>query len=322
MPEATLETGELSPREGEGALMAEGGIAPILDGPLEQMATGFGHAEGPLWHPDGYWLFNDVTKGLLYRFVPGTAAALVREDTGGGSGMTFDLEGHLIVCEGSRRRVSRLVGDRPTVIAERFEGKRLQRPNDVVCRSDGGLYFTDRGLRVPLKSRELLDSGVYCLAPDGTLSFVAQCEDPNGLAFTADERTLIVANSRWTRYLLALELDGGGSILRRRIFADMSSDDHDGVPDGVKIDAEGRVYCAAAGGIWVFDAEGGKLAVIPTPEVPTNLAFGGEDLRTLMITGRTSLYLARMRTPGLRHPWYAERQVTLPTRDVPGSAAS
>ena len=287
--------------------MDDDGIAPILDGAVELVATGFAHAEGPLWHPNGYWLFNDVTKNLLYLFLPGDTPTVIREDTGGASGMTFDLEGRLILCEGSRRRVSRLDGDSLAVVAERFEGKRLQRPNDVVCRSDGSLFFTDRGLRVALRERELIDSGVYRLAPDGALSLVGQCEDPNGLAFTPDERTLLVANSRWTRYLLALELDGDAKLVRRRIFADMSSDDHDGVPDGVKIDVEGRVYCAAAGGIWVFAADGRRLGVIPTPEVATNLAFGGDDLRTLMITGRTSLYAVRLRSPGLPHPWHAPR---------------
>jgi gluconolactonase len=288
--------------------MADDGLASVVDGDLEMIATGFGHAEGPLWHPDGYWLFNDVTKSLLYRYVSSEAPAVIAEDTGGASGTTFDLEGRLVLCEGSRRRVSRLGADgKIEVIAERFEGKRLQRPNDVVCRSDGSLYFTDRGLRVALKERELMDSGVYRIAPDGGISLVAQCEDPNGLAFSADERTLFVANSRWTRYLLALELGGDGASVGRRIFADMSSDDRDGVPDGAKVDVEGRVLCAAAGGIWVFDADGRKLGVISTPEVPTNLAFGGEDLRTLLITGRTSIYAVRLKAPGLPHPWYARR---------------
>jgi gluconolactonase len=284
--------------------MVNGTLASIIDGDsVEMLATGFGHAEGPCWHPDGHWLFNDVSKSRLYRYVPGQDPAVIREDTGGASGTTFDLEGRLILCEGSRRRVSRLDGTSLEVLAERSEGKRLQRPNDVVCRSDGSLYFTDRGLRVALKERELLDSGVYRIAPDGELSLVAQCEDPNGLAFFA-EHTLLVANSRWTRYLLALELDGGGSLLRRRIFTDMSSDDRDGVPDGVKVDVKGRVYCAAASGIWVFDPDGCKLGVIETPEVPTNLAFGGNDLRTMLITGRTSLYAMAMKAPGLAHPWY------------------
>src|SRR5262249_12804953 len=128
------------------------------------------------------------------------------------------------------------------------EGKRLNRPNDVVCRSDGGLYFTDPGLRVPLAEREVPHAGVYRIAPDGAVTLVADCEYPNGLCFSPDERTLYVANTRWTQYIHAIELVGPGKMVRRRIFADMSSDETDGVPDGMKIDVEGRVYCTGPAG--------------------------------------------------------------------------
>ena len=106
---------------------------------------------------------------------------------------------------------------------DRFEGKRLNRPNDVVCKSDGSIYFTDPGLRVPLAERELPSAGVYRIAPDGKTTLVADCEYPNGLAFSPDERVLYVANTRWAQYIHALELDSAGALVRRRIFADMSS---------------------------------------------------------------------------------------------------
>ena len=286
--------------------MTNENLASIVDSELQTLASGFGHAEGPSWHPDGYWFFNDVTKSLLYRYAPGHEPIVAREATGGASGTTFDLEGRLVVCEGSTRRVTRLESDdRIEVIAERYEGKLLNRPNDVVCRSDGSLYFTDRGLRVPLKERQIADSAVYRIEPAGSITLVAQCEDPNGLAFSADERILYVANSRWTRYLLALDLDETGALVRRRIFADMSSDDRDGVPDGIKVDVDGRIYCAAAGGVWVFDAQGRRLGIIATPEVPTNLAFGGDGLCDLLITCRTSIYSIRLNVPGLPHPRHA-----------------
>jgi gluconolactonase len=190
---------------------------------------------------------------------------------------------------------------------DRFEGKRLNRPNDVVCRSDGSLYFTDPGLRVPLAERELTHAGVYRIAPDGKSTLIADCEYPNGLAFSGDERVLYVANTRWTAYILAIELDAGGNPVRRRIFADMSSDETDGVPDGMKVDVEGRVYCTGPGGTWVFAPDGARLGIIRTPEVPANLAFGGPDLRTLFFTARTSIYTMRVKTPGLPHPWYRAR---------------
>jgi len=274
----------------------------------ERLATGFVFTEGPLWHPDGFYYFVDVRASMLYRITPGRPHEVVREKTGGGNGTTFDLQGRLILCEGDNRRVTRRAADdRFEVLVDRFEGKRLNRPNDVVCRSDGSIYFTDPGLRVPLAEREVEHAGVYRIAPDGAVSLVADFEYPNGLAFSPDERLLYVANTRWAQYIHVLELDADGRMARRRIFADMSSDETDGVPDGMKVDVEGRVYCTGPGGTWVFAPDGTRLGVIRTPEVPANLAFGGPDLRTLFFTARTSVYTLRAKVPGQPHPWYRLR---------------
>ncbi len=271
----------------------------------ERLATGFVFTEGPLWHPDGFYYFVDVRSSVLYRLTPGRPHEVVREKTGGGNGTTFDLQGRLVLCEGENRRVTRTAGDgRIEVLMDRFEGKRLNRPNDVVCRSDGSIYFTDPGLRVPLGERELPYAGVYRVAPDGTQSLVADFEYPNGLAFSPDERRLYVANTRWAQYIHVLELDAAGKMLRRRIFADMSSDETDGVPDGMKVDVEGRVYCTGPGGTWVFAPDGSQLGIIRTPEVPANLAFGGPDLKTLFFTARTSVYTMRVKVAGQPHPYY------------------
>jgi gluconolactonase len=271
----------------------------------ERLATGFVFTEGPLWHPDGFYYFVDVRSSVLYRLTPGRAHEVVRDKTGGGNGTTFDLQGRLVLCEGENRRVTRTAGDgRIEVLMDRFEGKRLNRPNDVVCKSDGSIYFTDPGLRVPLGERELPYAGVYRVAPDGTQSLVADFEYPNGLAFSPDERKLYVANTRWAQYIHVLELDAAGKMMRRRIFADMSSDETDGVPDGMKVDVEGRVYCTGPGGTWVFAPDGSQLGIIRTPEVPANLAFGGPDLKTLFFTARTSVYTMRVKVAGLPHPYY------------------
>ena len=193
------------------------------------------------------------------------------------------------------------------MLVDRYEGKRLNRPNDVVCKSDGSLWFTDPGLRVPLAQREVPHAGVYRIAPDGTTTLMADCEYPNGLAFSPDERTLYVANTRWAQYIHAFELDAAGTVVRRRIFADMSSDETDGVPDGMKVDVEGRIFCTGPGGTWVFAPDGTSLGIIRTPEVPANLAFGGPDLRTLFLTARTSVYSLRVKVPGQPQPWYRLR---------------
>ena len=274
----------------------------------ERLATGFGFTEGPLWHPDGHYYFVDIRASVLYRLTPGQRAEVVRSDTGEGNGTTFDLAGRLVLCEGANRRVTRMgVDGRIDVLMDHFEGKRLNRPNDVVCRSDGSIYFTDPGLRVPLAQRELPYAAVYRIAPDGGTAMLADFEYPNGLAFSPDERLLYVANTRWTQYIHVLELDDAGAMRRRRIFADMSSDETDGVPDGMKVDVEGRVYCTGPGGTWVFALDGTRLGIIRTPEVPANIAFGGPDLRTLFLTARTSVYALRVRTPGQPHPWYKIR---------------
>jgi gluconolactonase len=285
-------------------------LSAILDAtPAQRLATGFVFTEGPLWHPDGFYYFVDVRASMLYRLTPGGAPEVVREKTGGGNGTTFDLQGRLVLCEGDNRRVTRRGADgRFEVLMDRFEGKRLNRPNDVVCRSDGRIYFTDPGLRVPLAEREVPHAGVYRIAPDGAVSLVADFEYPNGLAFSPDERRLYVANTRWAQYIHLLELDGHGHLVRRRIFADMSSDETDGVPDGMKVDVEGRVYCTGPDGTWVFTPEGALLGIIHTPEYPANIAFGGPDLKTLFLTANTSVYTLRMKVPGQPHPWYRVRK--------------
>jgi gluconolactonase len=288
--------------------MADAMSAILETTQAERLATGFVFTEGPLWHPDGFYYFVDVRASMLYRITPGRPHEVVREKTGGGNGTTFDLQGRLILCEGDNRRVTRRApDDRFEVLVDRFEGKRLNRPNDVVCRSDGSIYFTDPGLRVPLAEREVEHAGVYRIAPDGAVSLVADFEYPNGLAFSPDDRLLYVANTRWAQYIHVLELDADGRMARRRIFADMSSDETDGVPDGMKVDVEGRVYCTGPGGTWVFAPDGTRLGVIRTPEVPANLAFGGPDLRTLFFTARTSVYTLRAKVPGQPHPWYRLR---------------
>ncbi len=272
---------------------------------LRQVATGFVFTEGPLWHPDGFFYFVDVRASMLYRLTLGEKPVVVRK-TNGGNGTTFDLQGRLINCEGDGRRVTRTEADGTvTTLIDRFEDKRLNRPNDVICASDGALWFTDPSLRVPLPERELERAAVYRIAADGAVREVAPFEYPNGLALSPDERTLYVANTRWTKYIHAIEVDAGGTMVRRRIFADMSSDGTNGVPDGMKVDAAGRVFCTGTGGVWVFAPDGTKIGIIETPEVCANIAFGGPDLRTLLLTASTSVYTLRVKTPGLPHPWCA-----------------
>jgi gluconolactonase len=281
-----------------------------------RLATGFGFTEGPTWHPDGYYYFVDIRTSRLHRLRPGATSEIVREHTGEGNGTTFDLQGRLLLCEGGNRRVTRMhdQGSVETVI-DAYQGKRLNRPNDIVCRSDGRIYFTDPGMRVPFEQRQTPHSGVYCIQPDGSVQLVVDCEYPNGLAFSPDEQILYVSNTRWGQYIHAIDIGDDGLLANREIFADMSAventgrdmeaDTARGVPDGMKVDAAGNVYCTGTGGTWVFAPDGSRLGVIHTPEIPANLVFGGADLRTIFFTARTSVYTLRSKIPGLPHPLFA-----------------
>jgi gluconolactonase len=284
----------------------------------ERLATGFVFTEGPLWHPDGHWLFVDVRASLIYRLVPGGQPEVIREQSGGSNGMTFDLQGRRLICEGDNRQVTRLEPDGTyTPLAQRLGGKRINRPNDIVTRSDGSIYFTDPAGRLPQAERELDFSGVHRIAPDGTLSnATSETEYPNGLAFSPDERLLYVAITRRDdgciaekergevcthQFIRAFDVAPDGSLSNNRIFAEMFSA-ADGVPDGMKVDAEGRVYCTGSEGCWVFDAAGNHLGIIHLPEIPANCAWGGPENRTMLFTARTSVYTLQMKTPGTQIP--------------------
>jgi len=284
----------------------------------EHLAPGFVFTEGPVWHPEGYWLFVDVRASRIYRLMPGGQPEIIREQSGGSNGMTFDLHGRLLICEGENRQVTRREPDGTyTPIAQRLGGKRLNRPNDIVTRSDGSIYFTDPGGRLPPEERELGFSGVHRLTPDGRLTnATADTEYPNGLAFSPDERVLYVAITRRDercieekargevcphQFIRAFDVAADGTLSNNRLFANMASA-ADGVPDGMKVDVEGRVYCTGPEGVWVFDASGRHLGIIRLPEIPANCAWGGPDHRTMLLTARTSVYAMRMKTPGTRIP--------------------
>lgn len=279
----------------------------------ERLATGFGFVEGPLWHPDGYWLFVDIPREQVNRLLPDGSVETVREESGGANGLTFDLERRLIMCEGGRifsdppgveyRRLTRLEADGSIkVLAETFEGGRLNRPNDVVCHSDGSLYFTDPNLRLEPEQREQASANIMRLSTSGELSVAANDMDyPNGLAFSVDERTMYAANTRPEPYLAAYDVAADGSLSNHRVFASMAGEG-DGVPDGLKVDLEGRIYCTGVNGCWVFAPDGEQLGMIELPEIPANVGWGGEDYRTLLFTARTSLYSVRMNVAGVVPP--------------------
>jgi gluconolactonase len=242
------------------------------------------------------------------KWSPGAGITLVQEPTNEANGLTRDRQGRLVACEHLARRVTRQDPDGSiTVVANNYHGRRLNRPNDVVVKSDGSIYFTDPGLgRI---EAELDFCGVYCVSPDlGSIHvLVRDFVVPNGLAFSPDERLLYVNDSR-RGHIRAFDVEPTGllALATDRVFATLQGD-RIGVPDGMKVDVEGRVYCTGPGGTWVFAPDGSRLGIIRTPEVPANLAFGGPDLKTIFFTARTSVYTLHSKVPGQPHPWYRLR---------------
>ena len=270
----------------------------------EKLATGFVFTEGPLWHPDGYLMFVDIRRAQIFKLVPGGEAELIRENSGESNGMTFDNQGRVIVCEMVNRRLTRMgPNDTYDVVADKVNGKRLNRPNDVIGKSDGSLYFTNPGReRLEPADVDLDANNVLRVRPDGTVEVVIEKFDyPNGLAFSPDEKILYVANTRPEMFIMAYDVNADGTVSKGRHFADMSSEEA-GVPDGMKVDAEGRVYCTGPGGCWVFETSGELIGIIKLPEYPANCAWGGPDNKTMYFTANTSVFSMRMKTAGTKIP--------------------
>jgi gluconolactonase len=275
------------------------------DAKVECVATGFRFTEGPIWfEEEKYLLFSDIPANQILRLASHRGVEICRQPSGNSNGLTLDKENRLIACEQSNRRVTRTEKDGSiTVLADRFRGKRLNSPNDVVVKSDGSIYFTDPPYGIKPDQQEQPIQGVYRLSPDGKeLVVVADdFERPNGLAFSPDEKKLYIDDSSNRRHIRVFDVQADGTLSNGRIFHDMNVKES-GVPDGMKVDAYGHIFCTGAGGVWVFDTDGNHLGMIVTPEKPSNCAWGGEDWKSLYITALTSVYMVRLNIPGSKVP--------------------
>jgi len=270
------------------------------DAQVEKVAGNYQFVEGPVWNPEGFLLFSDIPANQIIKYTPGSVPTVFRTPSGNSNGLTYDRRGRLILCEHGNRRVSRVEADGShTVLADNYEGKKLNSPNDVVVRSDGTIYFTDPPYGIPEgQKQELAFQGVFKISPGGKLSLLAKDFDrPNGIALSPDEKTLYVADSN-RHHVRAFDVGRDGQISNGRIFAEMKSQ-RPGVPDGMRLDREGNVYATGAGGVWVFDKTGNHQGTIAMSELPANCAWGDEDNRTLYLTARTTLYKIRLKIPGL-----------------------
>ncbi len=290
---------------------------------IEKLADGFLFTEGPVWVPrtattEGHLLFSDPNANTIYRWSPDGQVSVFRTKSGyadvdvgeygqpGSNGLALDREGRLTINEHGNRRVARLEPTGAlTVLADRYQGKRLNSPNDLVYRSDGALYFTDPPFGLPKffddPDKELSFSGVFCLI-NGELKLVANdLSGPNGLAFSPDERYLYVGN--WDpkrKVVMRYEVRPDGTLANGHVFFDMTDAAGEDALDGVKVDQRGNVYVSGPGGLWILSPEGKHLGTLKGPEHPHNMAWGDDDGRTFYLTAQTGLYRIRLRIPGVR----------------------
>jgi gluconolactonase len=272
---------------------------------IERIATGFLFTEGPLWHArEKYLLFSDMPGDHMRKWTARGGVATFRKPCAQSNGLTWDRQGRLLVCEHASSTVTRTEADgSSTVIASHHNGKELNSPNDIVVKSDSGIYFTDPTYgRKPVfgNPRELqLDfRGVYRAEPEGgKLTLLAgDFGQPNGLCFSRDEQQLFV-NDTDRQHIRAFDVAANGTLANGRIWAETKGDG-EGAPDGMKIDSAGNIYCCGPGGIHVFNPQAVCLGVIRMPEYTANFCFGDDDLRSLYVTAATSLYRLRVKTPG------------------------
>ena len=294
-------------------------VAP--DARIELLADGFDWSEGPVWRRDGgYLLFSDVPRNTIYKWKDGEGLTVFLRPSGfmgpnppgrelGSNGLTLDARGALVIADHGNRQVARLdeATWTKTTLADRYQGKRLNSPNDLAYRSNGDLYFTDppyglKGLNED-PSKELDRNGVYRLTPAGALTLVASdVRFPNGIALSPDERTLYVANSDDKRPIwMAYDVQPDGSLARGRVFFDAAAlvqRGARGLPDGMRVDRDGNIFATGPGGVLVLSAQGRHLGTIVTGQPTANCAFG-DDGSTLYITANNQLLRVRLLTKGL-----------------------
>lgn len=278
---------------------------------FEKLATGFQFLEGPIWVAAGeYLIFSDIFGNEMKKWSAKEGASTFRSPSSKANGNALDKQGRIVTCEHLNRRVSRTEQDGTIItLASHFEGKKLNSPNDVVIKSDGNIYFTDppSGIQSEkagqIRPQELDFCGVYRVTPDGKelTPLVKDFTKPNGLAFSPDE-SLLYINDTIEKHIRVFNVKKDGTLANGRLFARLPGD-KPGVPDGMKVDSQGNVYCTGSGpGIWVFNPAGEHLGTILPPEVTANVAWGESDWKSMFLCASTSLYRIRLNIPGIPIP--------------------
>ncbi|MEO6758295.1 MAG: SMP-30/gluconolactonase/LRE family protein [Saprospiraceae bacterium] len=260
---------------------------------IEKFAGGFTFTEGPVWSRDNYLLFSDPPENKIWR-LSSEGKSAYREASNGANGNTFDTQGRLYSCESKSRRVTRT--DKKgviEVIADKFEGKRLNAPNDIVVRKDGHIYFTDPAFGAQADSRELDFYGIYHIPPKGTIELVAKTEGrPNGIALSPNGKLLYVADSD-ARLVRAFDVAPNGKATNGRILISKI----DGPPDGIRTDEKGNLW-VTCNNVALYSPDGKFIDKIDFPETPRNLTFGDADFSTLYVTALKSIYRVHVNIKG------------------------
>jgi len=266
---------------------------------ITRVASGFGFTEGPVWDPAGFIYVSDEEQNKIYRLhVDGRKEEVI--SLGDPDGNTYDRKYRLIDCASVLRAIIEVTPDgHYTVLADKYEGRKFNSPNDVIIGTDGAIYFTDPTLDlVKGEKQEISFQGVYRLDAQGGVRLLTKdLTQPNGLAFSPDGKHFYVDDSA-EKNIREYDVTPDGSLTNGRIFGDEKGEPHDGVPDGIKVDERGDLFVTGPKGIWVWDAQGHHLGTIVMPEQPANLAWGDKDYRTLYITAATSVYRLRTRVRG------------------------
>jgi gluconolactonase len=274
---------------------------------LEKVATGFEFTEGPIWHPqEKSLIFSDIIGNAIYHWTAETGARKLRHNSYMANGNTYDHQWRVVTCEHATSRITRtdfLHHGELEVLATHYQGKELNSPNDIICKRDGTLYFSDpnmgRGPRAGVpRQQQLTFQGVYRLDPSDR-SLVLLVDDftkPNGLCFSNDEKRLFIDDSEFN-HIRVFDVASDGYLHNGRLLADLTRAGI-GVADGMKMDPAGNIYCCGPGGVHIFDANANYLGIVLMPEQTANLAWGDDDLNSLYITASTSVYRIRTLVSG------------------------
>jgi gluconolactonase len=300
-------------------------LSPALDALIadnatfEKLGEGFKWTEGPVWDKKGgFLLFSDIPNNVINKWVPGQPIATFLKPSGyhgtapftgpepGSNGLTFDAQGRLVACQHGNRQVARYENGAWTPLADKYEGKRLNSPNDLVFHSSGALYFTDPPYGLPKRwddpAKELPFQGIYRRGTDGTVTLLnRELNAPNGLAFSPDEKTLYVAQSDPEKAIwMAYPVNADGTLGAGKVLKDATAEfkaKKPGLPDGLKVDTKGNIWATGPGGVWVIAPDGTHLGTISTGVPTANVAWG-DDGSTLYITANTAVFRVRTKATG------------------------